>query len=217
MMSSRKQRPPRRGNVVTGPFQKRKPKPKPNPVEDPKPSSGIDVKQLMLVGGVTALTGTIVGAVAMEIYRHLRPKIPIPMPGQQGQVTQNPGYPQTEPQLPLGWAPQPQPNYGMPQAPAFVPTAVQQVGAFPPQQALPPPAYPPAYAPAPMALAPAYQNPAPAPQAAPQPQSVPISPQPPSQADAHREPLSRPELAQWQRRLEGWERNLDRRQSYGES
>lgn len=188
MMSSRKNRP--RGNVVRGPFAKKKPSARQaNPVEE-KAATGINIKQLMMVGGVTALTGTIVGAVAMEIYRHLRPRIPIPMPGQQPQpmVAPNPGYPLPPQQMmPMGWPPQSTPQYAG--QPAFVPQAVQQIGAFPQQPIAP--TYP-------------YSNPALPPVSS----ATPVLPHGP-QAEA--EPLSRPELAQWQRRLEGWERTLDRR------
>ncbi len=212
MMSS-KHRPPRRGNVgnvgnvVKGPFRKK------NPVEEEKPSTGVNYKQVIWIGALTALTGTIVGTVATEVYRHFRPKIPIPQPGAQpAQVVQNPGYPQ--PQLPLGWAPA-QPTYAQAAAPAFVPGAVQQVGAFPPQQPAPQlVAQPPAYVNAPALQAGAYAtNPMPAlPPAQPPAQHVPAVPQPPSSGHGQAEPLTRPELAQWQRRLEGWERELERRE-----
>ncbi|MDP3910844.1 MAG: hypothetical protein Q8Q14_10690 [Gemmatimonadales bacterium] len=150
-----------------------------NPTEEEKASS-INVKQVMLIGAITALTGTVVGALSMELYRYLRPKIPIPppspypmLPPQQAQTVQNPGYTWPTPMQPQ------QPQY-----------AVQQIGAFPSPQSFP------------------QQNPYPPMAALPPVQSaVPALPV------AEPEPLSRGELARWQRGLEGWQRELERRDS----
>lgn len=199
MMSSRKHRSPRRSNVVRGPFKKQQ-----NPVEGPK-AAGVNVKQVVWIGALTALTGTVVGAVATEMYRYFRRKLPIPPPAAPGQVAQNPyGVPYAQP-LPPGWAPAPpMPPASFAQNPGqFVPAAVQQIQ---PQQQpqYSPPA--PSYFTPPALPAGAYaQN---GQQALPPAASVPVVPSPPS---SNNEPLSRPELAQWQRRLEGWERDLDRR------
>lgn len=150
-----------------------------NPTEEEK-SSSINTKQIMLIGALTALTGTVVGAISMEIYRYLRPKIPIPPPPAypmlppQQQTAPNPGYLWTTP-MPYGQPlPNPQPQY-----------AVQQIGAFPAPQYPPQPNYQPALPPA--------QTVVPA---------LPVS---------EPEPLTRGELARWQRGLEGWQRDLERR------
>lgn len=158
-----------------------------NPDEE-KGDSGINAKQIMMIGALTALTGTVVGAVSMELYRYFRPKIPIPLPPPypmlpqaQPQVAQNPGYP---------WA-SPLPQYPGPVQPQYAPQpqyAIQQIGAFPPQ--VQPNPYPQ------LALAPSQVLPA-----------IPTLP------STEPEPLSRGELARWQRGLEGWQRDLERRES----
>lgn len=176
-----------------------------NPVEEENPSAtGVNVKQMMMIGAITAATGTIVGAVAMELYRYMRPKIPIPQPGvspQLGAPTQNPALPGAQ-QAP--WQPHPSGFPPLQQAPPMM----QHPGVFQAPQA-PVPSYQPhaGYQLPPYAqanpLAPA-QVPAPAlPSAAPPPV--------PAIETSPREPLSRPELAQWQRGLEAWERHLENR------
>lgn len=144
---------------------------KPNHAEDDKATGGVSVKQLMMVGAITALTGTVVGAVAMEIYRYLRPKIPIPQPQPASTPLANPmmpwmlqqqPHPSSFPPIPFPYQPYVQPN------------------PYVPQYALPP--APPAMA-APAPAIPALQS--------------------------QSEPLSRTQLAQWQRGLEGWQRELE--------
>lgn len=167
-----------------------------NPVEEEKSASGVNVKQLVFVGAITALTGTVVGAVATELYRYFRRKVPIPPPDQP---QANPALPPWM-QAPIGPV-QPHPS-GFPPMPQqqFSPMqAVQQIGAFPQQ---PQPNYgqmgPYPYGSAPPALPP------------PPAQNVAL---PSAQPQA--EPLSRPELAQWQRGLETWQRDLERRETIG--
>lgn len=162
-----------------------------NPVEEEKAPPGINVKQMVTIGAITAATGTVVGAVVMELYRYMRPKIPIPQ-----------AIPTTQQNPALPWAPQ------MPQAPAFqpnmgIPAPPQYAGQT--QASLPP--FQPGYARE--ALPPAqYANPNQyAPQAALPPAPHEIVPT----IAPEREPLSRTQLAQWQRGLESWERRLERR------
>jgi hypothetical protein len=166
-------------------------KPSANPADEEKATAGVNVKQVMLIGAITALTGTVVGAVGSEIYRYFRSKVPIPPPGQQnaGSIAPNPTMPWMQPhpltQLPQMAMPQASP-YALPPAPQY---AVQQMGAFPQPQVA--------------------QNPYPQMMALPAPPAV---QEPAFSRDA--EPLSRPELAQWQRRLESWQRELERRETY---
>jgi hypothetical protein len=151
---------------------------KQNPEEE-KPS-GISVKQTMIMGALMALTGTVVGAVSMELYRYLRPKVPIPQPPAQPSLTQNPAYP---------WMQQvAQPGFSM-LPPQYT---IQQVGAYPTQQ---PPI--------------AAQNPFMQPLLQLPPAQTVMPMLPPQAQDP--EPLSRAELARWQRGLEGWQRELERR------
>jgi hypothetical protein len=175
-----------------------------NPVEDAKAATGINVKQMVTIGAITAATGTIVGAVVMELYRYMRPKLPIP----QSAIAPQPGAPQGNPAL--GW-PQPQTPW-QPHPSGFPPLSAPVPG-------LPNPAAAPA-SPQPSAQVPSYQQP-PGYQLFAPPQSNPYAPQPalppadqvaiPNLETSQPEPLSRPELAQWQRGLEAWERRLERR------
>lgn len=171
-----------------------------NPVEEEKPAaSGVNVKQMMIIGAITAATGTIVGAVAMELYRFMRPKIPIPQPGVPPQ--QNPALPWPQQQAP--W--EPHPSGFPPVQQPFAPTT-HQGSAVPPTQAQ---TAVPIYQ-----QGTAYQLP-PYPQANPQAQQPALPPAHqaalPAIETSPPEPLSRPELAQWQRGLEAWEHRLDRR------
>jgi hypothetical protein len=154
---------------------------KQNPEEE-KPS-GINVKQTMIMGALMALTGTVVGAVSMELYRYFRPKIPIPIPQPTPQpaLTQNPVYPWMQPiSQPTGF-PMMQPQY-----------TIQQIGGYPTQQ----PAL-------------AAQNPFMQPLLQLPPAQTVMPMLPPQAQDP--EPLSRAELARWQRGLESWQRDLERR------
>jgi len=172
-----------------------------NPVQEDTASPGINTKQMVKIGAITAATGTVVGAVVMELYRYLRQKIPVPQaPTQAAQAMQsNPWTPQApfspSPVFPSlsSYPPAPQPPVpGQSPMPYAQPNPYGQQNPYAPQFALPP---------TPQEIVPApVQVPVPVPAPAPAPAPA-----------ASHEPLSRPELAQWQRGLEAWEHRLDRR------
>lgn len=147
--------------------------------------SGISARQVMAIGALTALTGTVVGAVAMEIYRYVRPKIPIPQPPPQPSMY---GMPQQNPML--SWSPA---GSYMP-SPSYMPVGQYAPLPFTPMGT--------PYVTPMMGLPPAQPQPM-------LPAAIPaLAPDP--------EPLSRTQLAQWQRGLDAWQRDLERREQKGD-